>query len=48
VCWYLAAGKNGTDIALMVLSQTNLTPQLAASFVADATRAYCPQLAGQL
>jgi Protein of unknown function (DUF732) len=48
VCWYLAAGKNGTDVAMMVLSQTNLTPKLAALFVVESTRAYCPQLSGQL
>ena len=48
VCRELAAGKTGTDVATEVLSQTDLTTKQAASFVVGATKAYCPQLAGQL
>ncbi|WP_425518466.1 DUF732 domain-containing protein [Mycobacterium spongiae] len=48
VCGELAAGKNGTDIAEEVLSQTDLTAKQAAYFVVDATRAYCPEYASQL
>jgi hypothetical protein len=48
VCAELAAGKTGTDVATEVLNQTNLTSKQAAYFVVDATKAYCPQLSGQL
>jgi hypothetical protein len=44
VCAALAAGRNGGDIAREILSESNLTPRLAALFVIDATQAYCPQL----
>lgn len=48
VCRELNAGKSGTDVAREVLSQTDLTTKQAAYFVVDATKAYCPQLSGQL
>ncbi|SOJ56562.1 hypothetical protein MSIMFB_04040 [Mycobacterium simulans] len=48
VCRELATGKTGGQIAQEVLSQTNLTTKQAASFVVDATKAYCPQYASQL
>jgi hypothetical protein len=48
VCIELNAGKSGTDVAREVLSQTDLTTKQAAYFVVDATKAYCPQLSGQL
>ncbi|OBG22815.1 DUF732 domain-containing protein [Mycobacterium sp. 852002-51057_SCH5723018] len=48
VCIELKGGKSGTDVASEVLSQTDLTTKQAAYFVVDATKAYCPQLSGQL
>jgi hypothetical protein len=48
VCTELAAGKTGTDVAMEVLSQTDLTSKQAAYFVVNASSAYCPQLSGQL
>jgi Protein of unknown function (DUF732) len=48
VCTKLSSGKTGNDIFNEVLSQTNLTSNQAAFFVAGATKAYCPELAARL
>jgi Protein of unknown function (DUF732) len=46
VCNELAAGRTGTDIAIDVVKQTDLSPKQAAIFVVNATQTYCPQYGG--
>lgn len=45
VCRELAGGKDDTEVAADILSQTGLTSAQATYFVAAASNTYCPQYA---
>lgn len=47
VCTDLAAGQSRIAVTVQIFRHTNLTPPQAATVVAAATNAYCPQFSGQ-
>lgn len=42
VCDYLAAGRDGTDISVEIMSNSDLSAHQAATIVVEASSAYCP------
>ncbi|MCV7432741.1 DUF732 domain-containing protein [Mycolicibacterium bacteremicum] len=48
VCDYLAAGRNGTDISVEIMNNSDLSPQQAATIVVEASAAYCPRFFDQV
>lgn len=48
VCDYLAAGRNGTDISVEIMSNSDLSAHQAATIVVEASSAYCPRYFGQV
>ena len=48
VCDYLAAGRNGTDISVEIMNNSDLSPHQAATIVVEASSAYCPRFFDQV